>query len=139
MLDLGATIITQSLIPVIDTIEYDRKYAAAVKELENSSIKEKVYFTNLHKIKKKLGFQVRPSPYNSFLVNVFQDGIFFSAIFILVRFIIKLFFATVWDWYAEVTENLLEPISIGVLIAIFMAVGFRRSFRSHSLTAWEKL
>ena len=124
---------------MIDTIEYDRKYAAAVKELENSSIKEKAYLTILHKIKKKLGFHVRPSPYNSFLVNVFQDGIFFSAILIFVRFFIKLYFATVWDWYAEVIENLLEPISIGVLTAILMAAGFRRSFESNSLTAWEKL
>ena len=124
---------------MIDSIEYDRKYAAAVKELENSSIKEKANFTILHKIKKKLGFQVRPSPYNSFLVNVFQDGILLSAILIFGRFIIKLFFATVGDWYAEVIENLLESIPVGVLTAIFMAVRFRRSFRSHSLTAWEKL
>ncbi len=116
------------------TIEFERKYRKATLELAEVFSWKGKHIPARQRLARKMGLELRPSHYNSFLRNTIQHGIYFSVV-------MSLFMSYIYRDDADMTGQELLGWSLmsGAFFGLCVAINYRLSFERHKLTAWEEL
>lgn len=116
--------------------EYERRYAAAIAELDATGIKRVNYLPPMYRLYRKAGWKVRPPHYTSFFCAVIGQSLFFGVamgLFLLLNaWQVAFAFARSWPFFLMVLQF---GISSGIALSVFYAYG-RRKWK---LSRWKDL
>lgn len=115
-------------------MKYEEKLDFAVKELVSAKILKSNYNAANLKLARKLGFEIPPSHYNTFLNNAFLNGIYFSITWGTIMYFIS--------WNREnipVAILLASTLFSGIFFGLAMASYYSHAFKKHKLTPWHQI
>lgn len=114
--------------------DFERKHAAAMKELEATGIWRSNYAPPIYHLYRALGLKVRPPHYAGLLAGILGQGVFFGVVWGLFM------------WWSQwrgtdlpVQGMLLSAVFAGALFGGVMAVAYAYGRRKWKLTAWDDL
>lgn len=114
--------------------DYQRRFEAAVHELEAAGIKpSKANAFGTHALR-KLGFRVRPSAYSKFWAAAAYHGAFFG-----VTWGVLMYLFTWTEQGHSVAHAVFVSCIAGLLFGVAMAVLTKWSQKRYALKKWEEL
>ncbi len=116
-----------------ETGDFEAKYEKAMQELKGTPIWKSNYNPPFYKLIRRLGIQSRPPHYNTFLSNSYRMSLYFAAIWAV--------FLLAFSWTNDDISKfnvVIVSILIGMFFGVVMGIYYWYSFRTNSLTEWEK-
>ena len=115
-------------------MSFQDKLEAAQKELNETNIWKSNHNPPISILLRKLGFNIRPFHYCSFISNFLNASLWFSAVWGLI-----MWFTTWQSTDISVQAALIISLSAGLLFGLFMATYYKHSAKKNKLSDWQKL
>ncbi len=114
--------------------EYERKFQAAISELEKTDIWRSNYAPPASRVQRRLGQEVRPPHYASFWRVASGYGFWFAGIWGIIMWLTQ--------WRAQglpVSAAIASAALAGAMFGLILAAYYARSRRKYGLSRWEDL
>ena len=115
-------------------MSFSAKLNAAQKELSESKIWKANSNPPLFVLLRKLGINIRPVHYNTFIVNFLLMAIMFGGTWGLI-----MWFTTWESQNMSIQMALITSLGAGLLFGLSMAFYYKRSSKKNKLSNWEQL
>ena len=115
-------------------MSYQDKLEAAQKELNETKIWKSNYNPPIFVLLRKLGLNIRPLHYNTFVGNFLFASIWFGVVWGLL-----MWFTTWQPQNMPIQIALISSLSAGLLFGFFMAIYYKRSAKKNNLSNWQQL
>jgi len=115
-------------------MSFSTKLNAAQKELSESKIWKVNSNPPIFALLRKLGINIRPFHYNTFIVNFLFMSLMFGGPWGLI-----MWFSTWGSQNMSIQMALITSLSAGLLFGLSMAFYYKRSSKKHNLSNWEQL
>lgn len=114
--------------------EFERKYDAAMKELEATEMWPSNYLPLIYRLYQKLGVKARPPHYANFLSTFVGQGLFFGVFWGL--------FMWLFEWRGtdvQLDGAVSSALIAGAFFGGVMTLGYAHGHRKWKLTKWDDL
>jgi len=115
-------------------MSFQDKLEAAQKELSEANIWKANHNPPISVFLRKLGFNIRPFHYCSFMSNFLSASIWFGVAWGLV-----MWFTTWQSSGMTIKAALLTSLFAGVFFGLFMALYYKHSAKKNNLSDWQAL
>ena len=114
-------------------MNFDEKYAFAMRELEQSSISPANHTTLLVLLARKFGVQLPPPHYASFITNTLVTGGFFGVLWGTLMYFL------IWKDQHTVGSTVKIAAIGGLCFGLAMACYYKYSAQKNQLTPWSEI
>ncbi len=115
-------------------LSFQEKLKKAHKEMDEAGIKRSNYNSAILVLLRKLGLNIKPFQYYSFLQSFIITSAWFATAWGLLMWF------TTWQFSSTpVLIALSTSVFAGLLFGLIMALYFKRSAKKNNLSSWEKL
>ncbi|WP_085297010.1 DUF6404 family protein [Cognaticolwellia mytili] len=115
-------------------MSFQDKLEAAQKELNETNIWKSNHNPPFLVLLRKLGFNIRPFHYGSFISNFLNSSVWFSVVWGGIMWF------TIWQSNGMSAQAaLITSLSAGLLFGFIMAAYYKYSAKKNNLSGWHKL
>lgn len=115
-------------------MSFQDKLKAAQQELNETKIWKSNHNSPISVLLRKLGFNIRPFHYCSFISNFINASLWFSGVWGLIMWL------STWQSNGmSVQAALVTSLSAGLVFGLFMAIYYKHSAKKNNLSDWHKL